>query len=380
MPYLEIENNNVYIGWQDNRLSGMVGIYDMFFDYSTDNGLTWQNPDVGPLDVGAIGINSMAIELAADGNYVYATWYDTRLWGGMAGDVFFARSINNGAAWFPEIQVNYGTQPVGLQNNIPVICAGNNYVNVFWPDPRVWGIPQVYTNYSSDNGSTWLTGPDEADVYLVHSYDGGWTWSNPVTVNDDGTTYAQVLPWVLVKNNGLVDVTYYNFRPTPINPQFPGAELRLAVSANDGLSFLASTPIQDTVVTPMTDWVGEYNGMASLDTMLFTVFTDFEQSGNSDIYLDVSVNPYIGGAQGRCGDANADANVNVSDAVWIINYVFIGGSEPQPVLACGDANSDGMVNVSDAVWIINYVFIGGAQPGDCSPGSPNWHNGNCYPF
>jgi hypothetical protein len=87
-----------------------------------------------------------------------------------------------------------------------------------------------------------------------------------------------------------------------------------------------------------------------------------------------------GPCQGECGDANFDLSVNVSDAVWVINYVFIGGPEPQPVLACGDANGEGSVNVSDAVWIINYVFIGGGPPGDCSPGSSNWHNGDCCPF
>jgi hypothetical protein len=87
-----------------------------------------------------------------------------------------------------------------------------------------------------------------------------------------------------------------------------------------------------------------------------------------------------GPCQGECGDANNDSNVNVSDAVWIINYVFIGGLEPQPVLACGDANADASVNVSDAVWVINYVFIGGGPPSTCSPGSPNWYNGDCCPF
>jgi Dockerin type I domain len=84
--------------------------------------------------------------------------------------------------------------------------------------------------------------------------------------------------------------------------------------------------------------------------------------------------------QGMCGDANFDSNVNVSDAVWVINYVFVGGGSPLPVLACGDANSDGMVNVSDAVWIINYVFVGGGAPGGCSPGSPNWSGYDCCPF
>jgi Dockerin type I domain len=84
--------------------------------------------------------------------------------------------------------------------------------------------------------------------------------------------------------------------------------------------------------------------------------------------------------QGICGDANNDGMVNVSDAVWIINYVFQGGAEPQPVLACGDANSDSASALSDAVWIINYVFVGGDPPGDCSPGSPLWPDGDCCPF
>jgi hypothetical protein len=62
------------------------------------------------------------------------------------------------------------------------------------------------------------------------------------------------------------------------------------------------------------------------------------------------------------GDANNDGTINVSDAVWIINYVFIGGNPPIPHLLQGDANCDENINVSDAVFIINYVFIGGQPP------------------
>lgn len=65
-----------------------------------------------------------------------------------------------------------------------------------------------------------------------------------------------------------------------------------------------------------------------------------------------------------CGDANSDDDVNVSDAVYIINYVFIGGTAPDP-MASAEVNCDGSVNVSDAVYIINYVFIGGNAPCDC---------------
>jgi hypothetical protein len=64
-----------------------------------------------------------------------------------------------------------------------------------------------------------------------------------------------------------------------------------------------------------------------------------------------------------CGDANSDGLVNVSDAVYIINYVFTGGDPPSPLVA-GNVNCDIGVNVSDAVWIINYIFVNGNEPCD----------------
>ncbi|HDS00834.1 MAG TPA: hypothetical protein ENO22_02015 [candidate division Zixibacteria bacterium] len=63
------------------------------------------------------------------------------------------------------------------------------------------------------------------------------------------------------------------------------------------------------------------------------------------------------------GDTNNDGSINISDAVHIVNFVFISGPPPLPYES-GDTNCDGYVNVSDAVWIINYVFVNGNAPGD----------------
>jgi hypothetical protein len=62
-----------------------------------------------------------------------------------------------------------------------------------------------------------------------------------------------------------------------------------------------------------------------------------------------------------CGDANGSGTVNISDAVYLISYIFSGGSAPVPLLA-GDANCDSTVNISDAVYLISYIFSGGAAP------------------
>lgn len=55
------------------------------------------------------------------------------------------------------------------------------------------------------------------------------------------------------------------------------------------------------------------------------------------------------------GDANGDGSANISDAVWIINYIFNGGPEPVDFRAA-DVVNDCSINISDAVRIIGYVF------------------------
>ncbi|MEE9443419.1 MAG: FG-GAP-like repeat-containing protein [candidate division Zixibacteria bacterium] len=85
-------------------------------------------------------------------------------------------------------------------------------------------------------------------------------------------------------------------------------------------------------------------------------------SGVVNVITDVAINQYIEMIELNCGDANGDGDVNVGDAVYIINTVFKGGPAPYPIEA-GDANSDGACNVGDAVYLINHVFKGG--PGPC---------------
>lgn len=62
-----------------------------------------------------------------------------------------------------------------------------------------------------------------------------------------------------------------------------------------------------------------------------------------------------------CGDANGDAITDISDVVYLIAYIFSGGSPPKP-LDAGDANCDGAVDISDVVYLIAYIFSGGAAP------------------
>jgi hypothetical protein len=68
---------------------------------------------------------------------------------------------------------------------------------------------------------------------------------------------------------------------------------------------------------------------------------------------------YIIGPRG--GDANSDGAVNVGDPVFLINYIFKGGTEPENPEEC-DPNCDDNVNVGDVVYLVNHIFKGGAAP------------------
>ncbi len=61
------------------------------------------------------------------------------------------------------------------------------------------------------------------------------------------------------------------------------------------------------------------------------------------------------------GDANGDGKANISDCVFLIRYIFLGGDAPSPFQA-GDVDCTGEINVSDVVKMINYIYSGGTEP------------------
>jgi hypothetical protein len=70
------------------------------------------------------------------------------------------------------------------------------------------------------------------------------------------------------------------------------------------------------------------------------------------------------------GEVTADAEVNISDAIFILMHLFLGGPAP-PCLDAADVNDDGAVGINDAVYELAYLFGGGKvppRPGPVWPG------------
>jgi hypothetical protein len=66
------------------------------------------------------------------------------------------------------------------------------------------------------------------------------------------------------------------------------------------------------------------------------------------------------------GDANADASLDISDPVKLLQYLFAGGTG-----GCDDAmdaDDNGALDLSDAVSVLEYLFLGGEAPMPPFPG------------
>jgi hypothetical protein len=61
------------------------------------------------------------------------------------------------------------------------------------------------------------------------------------------------------------------------------------------------------------------------------------------------------------GDPDADAIVNITDAVLILEHLFQGGSAP-PCLDAADTDDTGELNVTDAVYLLRHLFQGTEAP------------------
>ncbi|MBI4601217.1 MAG: hypothetical protein HY721_04570, partial [Planctomycetes bacterium] len=71
--------------------------------------------------------------------------------------------------------------------------------------------------------------------------------------------------------------------------------------------------------------------------------------------------PRCAGTAFRRSDSNADGEIDISDAIFTLAFLFLGGGEPQCADAA-DANDDGLLDLSDAVFTIAYLFLGGEPP------------------
>jgi hypothetical protein len=61
------------------------------------------------------------------------------------------------------------------------------------------------------------------------------------------------------------------------------------------------------------------------------------------------------------GDPNGDGECDISDGIFVLNFLFIGGHEPG-CRKSADTDDSGEIDISDGISILNFQFLGGKPP------------------
>jgi hypothetical protein len=78
------------------------------------------------------------------------------------------------------------------------------------------------------------------------------------------------------------------------------------------------------------------------------------------------------------GDADADGQVSLTDAVRVLTFLFTGGPAPECMDAADADDSGGeSLSVTDAIRILGWLFTGGPAPPAPSPSRPSYLAADC---
>lgn len=301
---------------------------------SVDGGRTWSNPIAVRLD-GAQAFNDKEAITAdpTDARYVYVVW--DRL-AGNNGPTWFARTVDRGATWEPAREI-YSPSATGQTINNQIVVLPDGTLVLFFTEIADAG-PQLRIMRSTDKGIAWsapitiaahqsigtvdpetgapirdgsilgaiavgrngmlavvwqdsrFAGGTRDGIAFARSVDGGLTWSAPARVNGDPTVPA-FLPTVAIRDDGVIGVSYFDFRSNTADPNTLPTDTWLATSS-DGITWQerSTVPAFDYATAPLASgsyFLGDYTALATVGTT-FVAFngrtTGTTATNRSDIF------------------------------------------------------------------------------------------------
>jgi hypothetical protein len=251
----------------------------------------------------------------------------------------------NGNPSITEFAIQCSSTSDGYWNGRYINAAGYPSASAVWQTDFDWG---TITIHDLDHSTQYCFHVKARNADLYETSFGMESCLSTVTNNPPGVPYDPYPPDDAIDIDAGVALTWACSDPDPLDT------VRYDV-------YLEADDLTPDILVSENQLPTVYDPDILYETDYFWQIVAEDKNGGITYgpvwHFATMVQPYI------CGDANGDGDVNVSDAVHIINYIFAGGLPPDPTDA-GDTNCDGEVNVSDAVWIINYIFEGGNEPCD----------------
>jgi hypothetical protein len=224
------------------------------------------------------------------------------VWNSYYQSPFASHSDDNGLSFIGPVSVNdrqTGSGPVNGGTGPAAAQSGDGTIHVVWIGDRVTGGTGLFLATSTDHGLTFAPA-----VTVV-----GFPYQGPYP------TVQIVYPTIAVGGGGVVYVAWEQVYSAGTS------EIRLARSTNGGISFLASTVVNDATTSPV--WPIDGLALAASGNNVFVVWGDGRNKANGD-YGDI----YFA----RSMDAGVSFGANAK-----LNHDAGTASQGSPTMAVGPA-------------------------------------------
>ena len=202
--------------------------------------------------------------------------------------MFYNKSTDGGINWGTDTAINtIPLPPLFLNGGTDVQAKGAAILRTSPVNSN-----ELYVVYASDPDGG---GPDEADIFFIKSTNGGSSWSTAIKLNDDSTTNDQVLPWMEVTANGIIDVVWYDRRNDTNDLLW---DVYATTSIDAGATFAANMMVNTmSFSTPQPKngfWFGEYLALAATNSAAHIAFTSSVIDTQGDVFFTSFNNPVLG--------------------------------------------------------------------------------------
>ncbi|MGI8810626.1 MAG: sialidase family protein [Acidimicrobiales bacterium] len=256
-------------------------------------------------------------------------------------------STDNGKTFSPAVDIDPGNQGFSFSRK-QMLAADPNSPNLYF---TWYGNPNQKAKRPAA-GQPPSPEFDDRTVYLRSSNDGGKSWSEPKTVNDDASTKMNQHydPNLFIAPNGRLDMAWYDFRSSP-TPEGEGAggnaggfnDVFYASSTDGGRSITKNVRISDRIIDRNIGvWSNNTHihgnvGIASSEDSVYFAWQD-SRNGNSvtnteDIYfasLKLEGTAPVGDDEGTPGWILAGAGVAVGMGLAMLLVYLISRRRTAP--------------------------------------------------
>jgi hypothetical protein len=282
-------NNNVYISFVTigQRTNGdafyqikcktkPAGIDNFTIEANVTDTAAFMFTQFSSLDVDNNGNIHVSFYGASNGTFL-ALWHSVSSDGG---NTFSTPNI------ISYVKFNLPIFQVAPYDTIPGVNSDRTYPSPYFAaDQNSGNLYITWTAFgiTSDAGT-------KSDVYFSRSIDNGSSWSTAIKVNNDGLDVDNYYPSIIVNEDGVVKITWYDRRSDVANNV--NTNYYLAESFDGGLTF----PINYRVTTEMSDFsqigsqnsnfgIGEYTQVLTTKTYTIPIWSDGRTNdGGINIY------------------------------------------------------------------------------------------------